>query len=185
MHAEARKFLMQTRRANMHDFLLSDLRVCDVGSLDINGSNRDLFASTATYIGVDICRGKNVDVVMPIHEYADTIKSYDDKFDIVISTEMLEHDRHWRQSVRAMSDILRIGGLLIITCATTGRHEHGTTKHAPDASPATNDYYRNITKQELHDAVSSYLSVTNMIVNRSSCDLYLTARKTTTMIADV
>jgi hypothetical protein len=35
--------------------------------------------------------------------------------------------------------VLRPGGVLILTCATTGRHEHGTTRTSPAMSPSTND----------------------------------------------
>ena len=50
-------------------------------------------------------------------------------FDTVISTEMLEHDPHWRESVQRMIELVkaervRLGRPLIITCAAPGRGEH-------------------------------------------------------------
>ena len=41
--------------------------------------------------------------------------------------------------------------LVIMTCATTGRAEHGTTKTSPEAAPFTNDYYQNLTAQDFRD----------------------------------
>lgn len=116
--------------------------VIDVGSLDINGNNQYLFEN-CSYLGVDIVKGKNVNLVLPIH-----LLEYPLKFDVVISTEMLEHDRFWMESLRKMYDLLREDGLMVITCAAPGRPEHGTSKHLPESSPKTNDYYRNISEQD-------------------------------------
>lgn len=139
--------------------------VVDVGSLDINGNNRWLFRRFLLnpfkynlYLGIDIVQGKNVDIVGKAHEvlpkiptlYSEykTYKNYKPAMpiDIVISTEMLEHDRYWYQSLRAMYDILRPGGLLIITCAGEGRQEHGTAMFDASSSPGTLDYYLNISE---------------------------------------
>jgi hypothetical protein len=40
-------------------------------------------------------------------------------------------------------------GLLLFTCATIGRPEHGTKDHDDWASPGTHDYYRNIEPYEV------------------------------------
>jgi len=117
--------------------------VLDVGSLDINGNNRYLF-DMCKYIGVDIIEGTNVDFVTPIH-----LLKGSELFDVVISTEMLEHDIFYIESIKRMCALLKKGGLLLITCATTGRKEHGTRKHEPQDSPATNRYYENVTKEML------------------------------------
>ena len=43
-------------------------KVLDVGSQDINGSYRPIFeAMNWSYTGLDVCRGKNVDIVAPNH----------------------------------------------------------------------------------------------------------------------
>jgi hypothetical protein len=67
-------------------------RVLDIGSLDINGNNRQFFTN-CDYTGIDIGAGKNVDVVARGHEYI-----ADEPFDVVISTECFEHDEFWRES---------------------------------------------------------------------------------------
>lgn len=139
--------------------------VLDVGSLDINGNNRwlftrcplNLFKPYNLYLGVDIVQGKNVDIVGKAHEVIPKIPTAYGEYktsrnykpampiDIVISTEMLEHDKHWNQSLKAMYDILKPGGLMIITCAGKGRQEHGTSMFDASSSPGTLDYYQNIT----------------------------------------
>ena len=42
-------------------------RILDVGSMDINGSLKDV-TSYSEYIGIDIKEGKNVDVVLNAHD---------------------------------------------------------------------------------------------------------------------
>jgi len=75
--------------------------------------------NNSTFTGIDIGPGLNVDIVCSAHEFtSDTL------FDVVISTEMLEHNKYWHQSLRRMYDLLKPGGLLVITCAGYGRHEH-------------------------------------------------------------
>jgi hypothetical protein len=48
-----------------------------------------------------------------------------------------------------MIELVADDGILIVTCATTGRIEHGTAASHPDDSPATHSHYRNIVPSEL------------------------------------
>ena len=66
------------------------LRVLDVGSMDLNGSYRELFDDPQWhYTGVDLEPGKGVDVVLGSPYAWGAIPS--DSFDIVISGQALEH----------------------------------------------------------------------------------------------
>jgi len=114
--------------------------VLDCGSLNINGNNRYLFPKAKSYTGIDIVDGPNVDVVTRVHEF-----ETDKRFDVVISTEMLEHDSEWDYSLIHMAELLKPGGFLLITAAGEGRPEHGTTACLPNDSPLTHDYYKNVT----------------------------------------
>jgi hypothetical protein len=91
--------------------------VLDVGSQDLNGNNRQFFTD-CEYLGLDICEGRNVDVVGYVHEWAKITKQ---RFDVIISGEMLEHDQHYIQSVKAMYGLTKKGGLLVITCTRKTR----------------------------------------------------------------
>jgi len=111
-------------------------RVLDVGSFDMNGSTRGLFPRGAEYIGIDIHEGKGVDWVGPAHEYAG--KGWDGRlFDAMISTECLEHDPHWAQTIRSCCQLVRPGGLILMTCASNPRPPHALHLW-PDG------YYRNL-----------------------------------------
>jgi SAM-dependent methyltransferase len=122
--------------------------VLDIGSLDINGNNRYLFEDSE-YIGCDLGPGDNVNVISPAH----LLGFASDFFDIVISTECLEHDKHWKLTLANAFRMLAPEGLMILTMATTDRGEHGTTKNAPDDAPFTNDYYQNLTEDDLKSAL--------------------------------
>lgn len=119
------------------------INVIDIGSLNINGCNRPLFYKS-NYVGVDIVKGKNVDVVSLGHLYLDMITWKGYTIDTIISTEALEHDSSYKLTLQSMYNSLKQGGLLLITCAGDGRKEHGTTNSFPGDSPMTNDYYCNI-----------------------------------------
>jgi hypothetical protein len=141
MHVEQRDFFKSVRQRLPHYF--TEPVVYDFGSLDINGNNRFLFVEPQ-YTGIDICRGQNVDVVGRAHEVVLPRLA-----DVVISGEMLEHDRYWAQSILAMARWCRPGGLVLFSCASRGRLEHGTSRQKPDDSPMTNDYYQNLTQADV------------------------------------
>lgn len=90
---------------------LSGCDVLEVGSLDVNGSVRQLF--NGNYHGIDIQDGPGVDQVLDAHSLS---MYYRDAFDVVVSTEMLEHDTRPWQSLLAMNIAARPGGWLILTC---------------------------------------------------------------------
>jgi hypothetical protein len=141
--------------------------VLEIGSLDINGSVRQFFKN-CDYTGVDLGDGPGVDIVCKGHE----VPFADRSFDTVISCECLEHDRYWVQTFQKMYDVC--DGLLIMTCATTGRAEHGTAATSPEAAPFTNDYYRNLTAKDFRDNFDllNMFRGSGFEVNNESSDLY-------------
>ena len=101
-------------------------RVLEVGSKYVNGSVRpfvERFLSPKEYVGVDIERGKFVDVVCPAELIVDCFG--EGSFDVVISTEVLEHVRDWRLVVDNMKRVLKPGGHIYITTRSRGFPYHG------------------------------------------------------------
>lgn len=94
--------------------------VLEVGSLNVNGSVRPLLAGAKSYMGVDFQPGPGVDQVMNAH----ALQLPDASFDLVVSTEMLEHDDEFWVSVREMSRVLRRGGHLLLTARGNGFMPH-------------------------------------------------------------
>lgn len=124
-----------------------DKRVLEIGSLDISGSIRQFF-DQCNYVGLDVAPGKGVDVVCQGQEY----DAPDASFDVVVSCEVMEHNPYWAETIRNMVRLCKPDGMVVITCATLGRTEHGTARSNPGSSPLTVaqgwNYYRNLTKHD-------------------------------------
>ena len=120
MHESVMKFVKHV----VSKINLADKRVLEVGSYNVNGSVRELFKGAAEYIGVDSREGPGVDRVANAH----ALQYYfmPDYFDIVVSTEMLEHDPAFWLSMPEMGRVLKTGGHLILTARGNGfpLHEH-------------------------------------------------------------
>lgn len=147
MHPEQKKWCEYVKKVYSHYFI--DRKVLDVGSLDINGNNRYLFTD-CDYVGVDVVAGKNVDVVKPAHE----LEFDDGTFDVVMSTNALEHDIHFPKTLKKMFNLTRSGGLLFFQ-ACHKWHEHGTIKTTPYNSGTSqltsewSNYYKNIEMEDV------------------------------------
>ena len=166
-HPAQREFFQKVK--NLHPDFFHKVRVIDCGSLDVNGSLKDMFTDSE-YIGVDIVEGKNVDKVSHIKDL-----KYKNKFDTVISGEMLEHDETWKQSLKKMYDMCKSGGLIAISCAGKGRPEHGTqrTTGANSIWGTHPDYYMNLTEDHFREVFRDKMfTELNFEYNEQACDQY-------------
>jgi SAM-dependent methyltransferase len=94
--------------------------VLDVGSLDLNGSYRELVEGRGwKYAGLDVRDGPNVDVVSEPRYYP----FRDGAFDAVISGSTMEHVAAIWLWVPELVRLLRAGGLLVVVAPHTW-HEH-------------------------------------------------------------
>jgi SAM-dependent methyltransferase len=129
----------------------ADNEIIEIGSYDVNeggGGIRGVFSNAQRYIGVDLTEGPGVDVVASGHE----VDFPDNEFDIAISSECFEHNPYWAETFVNMWRMTKPGGLVIVTVASTGRVEHGTSRTDPKLSPGTSavkwDYYRNLAEKD-------------------------------------
>ena len=96
----------------------------EVGSRNVNGSIRPFIMKYApnNYVGIDYVSGDGVDLItdarLLVEKFGENI------FDIVISTEMLEHAEDWRSVINGMKRVLKPNGLLIITTRSPGFGYH-------------------------------------------------------------
>lgn len=100
-------------------------RILEVGSRNVNGSVRNIIEKRAPpkeYVGVDLEEGECVDLVVPAEEIADYFG--EESFDVVISTEMLEHVEDWRLVIDNMKKVLRPGGMIYISTRSYGFQYH-------------------------------------------------------------
>lgn len=103
-----------------------DKEVLEIGSKYVNGSIRpfiEKFLSPKRYIGIDFETGKYVDIVLEAEKVVDYFGS--DVFDVVISTEVLEHVEDWPAVVNNIKKVLKPGGYLYITTRSLGFPFHG------------------------------------------------------------
>lgn len=161
-HESSRNFCKLVK-LNYEDFFQGK-KVLDVGSLDINGNNRYLFED-CDYTGIDVAEGSNVDKVSIAHKF----DAPDNYYDVIISTEVFEHDMFWKESMLNITRMLKPGGLFFFTCAGPNRAEHGTRRSdgsfaAPlllQISEEWSDYYRNLSIEDINsftEFVSQYES---------------------------
>ena len=147
-HTEQRNFCKSVK-AKYPDFF-KNKKVLDIGSLDINGSNRDLFEN-CDYTGLDVGEGKNVDIISIGHLF----NGPDNHFDTIISTEVFEHDMFYEETIKNVMRMLKPGGLFLFTCGAPGRPEHGTRRCGAFCAPLLlevseewADYYKNLTPND-------------------------------------
>lgn len=120
MHASVMTFVEET--VNRYG-LAGAADILEVGSLDVNGTVRGLFHGR--YVGVDILPGKGVDHVNVAGE---PLPFDQGRFDVVVSTETLEHDPAPWVTVPEMGRVLKRDGYLILTARGNGCGFH----HPPD-----------------------------------------------------
>lgn len=99
-------------------------QVLEVGSYNVNGSVRGVGEPlAASYLGVDIQPGPGVDQIVNALDIVEVFGAQ--SFDVVISTEMLEHVEDWPQIVYNLVAVLRVDGILILTTRDVGMYYHG------------------------------------------------------------
>lgn len=164
MHYECR-FFMESTKQNFPQFF-KNCKVLDVGSQDINGTNKYLFTN-CDYIGLDLGPGKNVDVISHVKDYDPGYQ-----FDTIISTNAFEQDKHFTESMDAICKrLLKSGGVFIFSAATDGTPEHGTTLHHAGHSPHTNDFYKNIHECDVYEAMDIDSIFGIYTLNIVGCDI--------------
>ena len=99
--------------------------VLEVGSCDPKAAVRSIIMPLrpARYTGADLVPGPGVDVVCSAECLLDRFAP--GSFDLVVSTEVLEHVRDWRRVVHNLKTVLREHAMLIVTTRSPGFEFHG------------------------------------------------------------
>jgi hypothetical protein len=120
-------------------------RVLEFGSLNINGSARDVIATyddepqgfrRGNYYGIDVQGGRGVDEVTDAVDYRAAVP-----VELVVCCEVLEHAKDIPGIVKSAFENLAFGGVFIVTCATEPRDPHS----AVDGGPLRDgEHYENV-----------------------------------------
>ena len=177
-HPEQQEFVESVKQTRPEFF--KGKKVLEVGSLNINGSIRPLFEK-CEYLGVDVGEGEGVDLVCQGQE----LDHPDETYDVAASTECFEHNPYWAETFANMVRMTKKEGLVFFTCATDGRHTHGTRSSHRECSPLTvqlgegeqkeyDNYYMNLNEEHFKEKFNfeELFSSHEFGVNRTSCDLY-------------
>lgn len=122
------------------------ISVLELGSYNVNGTIRDIFSNTNLYIGLDVTKGPCVDIV-----YNGKDILINQNFDLCISCECFEHNPYYLENFLKISELAGKDGVVVFTCATIGRPEHGTKDSDITSSPGSMEkwnYYKNLTEKD-------------------------------------
>jgi SAM-dependent methyltransferase len=144
---------------------IRDRAVVEVGARNVNGSLRPYLQSfhPSRYLGVDIFPGEGVDDICNADRLVERYGA--GSFDVLICTEMLEHSRDWHRTIENFKQVLRPGGVLLITTRSKGFPFH----------EAPHDYWR----YELDDmrAIFSDFTIEVLESDPEEPGVFLKARK--------
>ena len=167
MHPQARRGFHRAAEAAQID-LTTPMKVLDMGGQDVNGTVHDLMPN-ATIDVLDIKPGRGVTIVAD----ARTWRGNTD-YDLVISTELLEHLPAWHQALTTAHHALRPDGVLIITAASTGRGPHGANG---EVLPPPGEHYENVAPAELATALHPLFTSYGIEYLPRPADVYAWARR--------
>ena len=92
---------------------VGNAKILDVGSYSVNGSYRDLLAGmNVQYVGLDIEKGPNVDIVMDKIYSWDSVE--DESYDFVISGQAFEHIEYPWLTIQEIYKKLKPNGIVCI-----------------------------------------------------------------------
>lgn len=170
-HIQQFEFISSVK--NLFPNYFCNSKVLEIGSLNINGSVRQFFEN-CDYTGIDVAKGTCVDIVSKGEDFNAENNSYD----VGISCECFEHNPHWIETFSNMIRMTKNDGIIIMTCASDGRAEHGTARTTPADSPLTIslgwNYYKNLNENDFRNNFdfNQIFKTYNFSVNNLSHDLY-------------
>lgn len=150
-------------------------RVLDMGGLDVNSTKYGLdirkFLPNATWKVLDVVDAPGVDFVADARSWTPP-----ELFDVVVSTEMLEHLEDWYGAIETMAFCLDHGGpqQVFITAASDGRPPHDA--YGAPTPPPEGQWYENISPDVLESDLRYLFKSVEVEYNAEAGDVYAYAR---------
>lgn len=116
MHTSAFKNVKKFYKKYLKDNL-KNKKVLDIGSYDVNGSVKPIFAE-AQYLGLDMQAGPNVDMICNSHN----INLPDESFDVILSTSCFEHDEMFWVTFLEICRLVKPQGYIYINKPSAGEY---------------------------------------------------------------
>lgn len=181
-HIEQHNYVHRVKNKLPHFF--KNQKVLGIGTFDVCGTE-DKYFDDCDYTGLDLGPGPGVDIVCPAQDYG----APDGTYDVIISCECFEHNPFYKETIQNAVRMLKSGGMLLFTCATTGRPVHGTKSLEEESKEKysnwktmpnvlredwDNDYYKNLTEQDIRECINieDTFSEFEFEVETNHCDLY-------------
>lgn len=171
MHREARegfrRMLVEAARIDDKSFAAGS-QMLDLGGADINGTVHDLFTSRPRVLDMEI--GPDVDIVADARQYESFMK-----FDVIMTTELLEHVNGWELVVACAFENLKRGGWFLGTAASDGRFPHGARG---GARPEPGEHYGNVNSRALFETLrmTGFVNIST-VYNPRPGDVYWRAQR--------
>ena len=119
MHQSSFDKMTAFRRNYLEERRAEPLAIFDLGSQDINGSYRPLFALPPwKYVGVDLAAGNNVDVVLS--DPYDWREISAESADVIVAGQAFEHTEFFWETMRQIARTLKSNGLCCIIVPSSG-----------------------------------------------------------------
>lgn len=148
----------------------------DVGGANWNGSARPHLPN-ANWTVLDLAPTQFLDDHWSEYIIGDAtsyrLSHVNDRYDVVLCTELLEHVRNWPAVVHTLSHLVKDDGIVMITCASTGRPVHGATG-AP--LPAEGEWYGNVDTPDLEVELMKWFTEFHVDYQWPPGDAYAFAR---------
>jgi hypothetical protein len=147
---------------------LAPLNGLDVGGRNVNGTVRVELPNTK-WTGLDLRQGPDVDIVADAAEWRS-----DERYDIVIATELFEHAERWQDIIKTMWYHLDPAGpgVFISTCASFGRPAHDASgNHVVPPG----EWYANVSPDDLRWTLDKYFDAVEVEYNAEAHDVYALA----------
>jgi SAM-dependent methyltransferase len=118
-------------------------KILEVGSSNVNGSLRDCgIPAGSEYLGMDICKGRGVDLVIPDPH---SFPLEDETFDLVVSSSVFEHDPAFWITFWEMCRVVKPTGFIYLSAPASGLYHTypiDAWRFFPDAGVALADWSR-------------------------------------------
>ena len=171
MHVSALESFEDFKKIYLSRFKDNEIKIVEIGSQDINSSIKNKLNKKMNYIGVDICKGENVDIVL---EDPYKLPFENNSIDVIISISTFEHTQFFWLSYLEILRVLKKEGLFFLNAPSNSkfhRHETDNWRFYPDSSltlqrwgernnfnPEVLEHYTNV--ETGRDIWNDYVSIT-------------------------